>query len=567
MIPRTPDRPAVRLVLLWHMHQPDFRDCATGEFRLPWVYLHALKDYSDMAAHLERHPGMRVVVNFVPVLLDQLEDYANQLETGNLRDPLLALLSRPDLERLSRADRELVLDRCFRANHEKMIEPYPAYNRLKELFRLTDAQGPDALEYLSGQYIADLLTWYHLSWTGETVRREHALVAQLMARGSGFTPQDREALVALIGQVIRGILPRWRALAASGQVEISSTPHYHPIGPLMLDFGVARETQPEVALPYADCYPGGRQRLSTQIEWAKESHARRFGSLPKGMWAAEGAVSGAFIGLLGDAGIAWTASGQGVLAASLPVVPGLSKARDLYRGYRCGDTGVVCFFRDDQLSDRIGFDYGRWHGRDAAADFIAELERVGSEAPAGEVPLVSVILDGENAWEYYPYNGYYFLDDLYSALEAHEGVLTTTYSDALTECNGEFGDLAQVRAGSWVYGNLSTWIGHPDKNRAWDLLCEAKHQYDLVIDSGRLSPSQREAASRQLGACEGSDWCWWFGDYNPPESVTAIDEVYRASLSRLYSLLGLPAPTALLVPVSRGGLRHSNTAGAMRRST
>ncbi|MFO1320734.1 MAG: glycoside hydrolase family 57 protein [Burkholderiales bacterium] len=560
-------RRAVDLVLLWHMHQPDFRDCVTGEFRLPWVYLHAVKDYSDMAAHLERHPGVRAVVNFVPVLVDQLEDYADQFATGRLRDPLLSLLARPDLHQVTPEERKLVLDRCFRANHEKMIEPFPAYRALRDLFRYTDEQGGCALEYLSGQYLADLLTWYHLAWTGETVRRHHAIVPQLMTKAQGFSPEDRRALLDVIGEVVRGIVPRWKALSDAGQVEISSTPHYHPIGPLMLDFAAARERQPETPLPALSRYPGGRFRLGAQIRWAIESHARRFGRVPGGLWPAEGAISTPFLRMLGEAGVAWSASGEGVLANSLAAQGArLSKAETLYRGYRVGPDGVVCFFRDEALSDRIGFEYARWHGRDAAAHFVAEIERIGREVPPDRTPVVSVILDGENAWEYYPYNGFYFLDDLYAILEVHPDIRTRTYAQIVADPSREFAALDSVVSGSWVYGDLATWIGDPDKNRAWDLLCDAKQRYDLVVESGRLTEAEREAASRQLGVCEGSDWCWWFGDYNPPESVAAIDEVYRASLAQLYALLKLPAPAVLDEPVSRGGQRHALTQGAMRRS-
>ncbi|MBI1398060.1 MAG: glycoside hydrolase [Betaproteobacteria bacterium] len=562
------DSRPLELVLLWHMHQPDFRDCVTGEYRLPWVYLHAFKDYSDMAAHLERHPGVRAMVNFVPVLVDQLEDYADQFATGRLRDPLLAMLAREDLDRISREERALVLDRCFRANHAKMIEPFPAYRRLRAMFDFVDGQGGEAEEYLSGQYLADLLAWYHLAWAGETVRREHALIPRLMAKGQTFTPADRQGLLAVIGEVVRGILPRWQALAARGQVEISSTPHYHPIGPLMIDFASARETQPDAPLPQSPQYPGGRQRLERQIAWAQESHERRFGQAPAGMWAAEGAVSTAFVDMLGRAGVRWTASGEGVLANTLgaggPLPP---RAEYLYRGYRAGESGIACFFRDERLSDMIGFEFSKWHGRDAAAHFVSELERIAAEASPERTPLVSVILDGENAWEYYPYNGFYFLDDLYAELEAHASIRTTTYARVLETGQDAFGRLQKVVAGSWVYGNLATWIGHPDKNRAWDLLCEAKRRYDLVMDGGRLPAERREAASRQLGACEGSDWCWWFGDYNPPESVAAIDAVYRANLAQLYVLLELPVPVALTHPVSRGGARPGQTTGAMRRSS
>lgn len=554
------------LVLLWHMHQPDFRDCATGEYRLPWVYLHAIKDYSDMAAHLERHPKVRAVVNFVPVLLDQLEDYAQHFESGVIRDPLLALLARENLDDLDAAAREMILDRCFRANHTKMIEPYPAYRRLLDLFRFTEERGTAALDYLSGQYLADLLTWYHLAWTGETVRREHVAVVQLMSKAEQFTSTDRRRLFDLIGTILKDIVPRWRRLAASGQVEISSTPHYHPIGPLLLDFATARETQPGLPLPQSAQYAGGRQRLTEHLHLSVASHARRFGATPAGIWPAEGAISDGVLDMFATQGVRWCASGEALLAASLTArgaVP--AKAEYLYRGYRFRGGGLTCFFRDDRLSDLIGFEYSKWHGRDAAEHFVQEL--AGIAATATGTPLVSVILDGENAWEYYPYNGFFFLDDLYTELEQHATIRTRTYRDVLADSPAErFGNLDHVVAGSWVYGNLSTWIGSRDKNTAWDLLCDAKRNYDLVMACGKLTADATALASRQLAICEGSDWYWWFGDYNPPESVIAMDRVFRLNLAHLYRLLDLPVPAVLEHPISQGGGR-AEMGGAMRRAS
>ncbi|MCW5626053.1 MAG: hypothetical protein KIT73_15175 [Burkholderiales bacterium] len=560
--------PRLDLVLLWHMHQPDFRDCGTGEYRLPWVYLHAIKDYSDMAAHLERHPRMRVVVNFVPVLVDQLEDYAAQFAAGTIRDPLLRALVQENLDELDAERRAFVLDRCFRANHTKMIEPYPAYQRLLDLFRIAESHGPAALDYLSGQYLADLLTWYHLAWTGETVRRDHAGVVQLMSKGQGFTSADRRQLFDIIGTVVSDIVPRWQRLAASGQIEISSTPHYHPIGPLLLDFGTARESQPDLPLPRSDHYPGGRGRLAVHLDDAMVSHGKRFGTPPSGIWPGEGALSNGVLDLFADHGVRWTASGAGVLTASLqkcgPLPP---QAEFMYQGYRVAGRPLVCFFRDDRLSDLIGFEYAKWHGRDAAAHFVGELEQVAALATPERTPLASVILDGENAWEYYPYNGFYFLDDLYAALEDHPFIRASTYHEYLTRNPAPaIAPLETLVAGSWVYGNLSTWIGSRDKNAAWDLLVDAKRHFDLVMASNRLTAEEQSLASRQLAICEGSDWFWWFGDYNPPESVSSMDRVFRLDLAHLYRLLKLPVPPALDHPISFGG-GDAEMGGAMRRSS
>ncbi len=570
-----PARP-LNLILCWHMHQPDYRSQASGEFVLPWTYLHAAKDYTDMAWHLEQNPGMRVVVNFVPVLLDQLEDYANQFKTGQIRDPLLRLLAREDLRDVTAAERRMVLERCFCANHASMIEPYPAYRHLLQLFREVDAHEGKHYEYLSSAYLGDLLTWYHLIWTGESVRRSCELVARLMAQGHGFSYTDRRLLFELYGDLIGMLIPRYRALVASGQIEVSATPHHHPIAPLLIDLKSAREAQPDAVLPEAERYPGGLERLAMHVDSALESHAVRFGRRPAGMWPAEGAISEATLALLARHGVRWAASGQGVLANSLRRAGPLpAPAQYLYRPYffGSGDDRIACFFRDDRLADLIGFEYSKWFARDAVAHFIGELERIYAATPAEESPVVSVILDGENAWEYYPYNGYYFLMELYEALVSHPFIRPTTFDAYLSRCEGPrppagcatAGRLDGVVAGSWVYGNLATWIGSADKNHAWDLLCAAKQSYDLVMGSGRLSEAERAAAARQLAVCESSDWFWWFGDYHSPLSVSTFDKLFRENLSNLYRLLQLPVPEVLAQPISQGGSGTPAAGGTMIR--
>jgi len=558
------------------MHQPDYRDYSTGDFVLPWTYLHAMKDYTDMAFHLERHPKIRAVVNFVPILLDQLEDYSDQFATGNLRDPLLRVLAHEDSSKLTAEERKLIFDSCFCSNQTKMIAPYPAYKRLHELFNILQSESETALNYLSEQYMADLLTWYHLAWCGESVRREQTLVVRLMSKGEGFTLEDRQELLALIGELVSGIIPRYRKLSESGQVEISTTPHYHPLAPLLIDFESAKQAMPDAPLPQAIRYPAGKIRVAAHVERAKKSHAARFGSEPAGMWPAEGAISSSTLEVFAEEGCRWTASGQGVLAnslnQSLDVLP--EPAEYLYRPYRLekGAEGLTCFFRDDRLSDLIGFEYSKWHGADAAHNFVDEVAAIAQNAPDGETPIVSVILDGENAWEYYPYNGFFFIDELYSALEARPEIHTNTFRDYL-KSSEDRSDSAKVRSlseivpGSWVYGDFSTWIGCRDKNHAWDLLCTAKQSYDLVMASGKLSQAEQDAAENQLSSCESSDWFWWFGDYNPSHAVTSFDRLYRHNLTELYHLLKLPAPKNLSESISRGSIEEEKSGGAMRRAS
>ena len=545
---------------------------------MPWTYLHALKDYTDMAAHLERHPTIRAVVNFVPVLLDQIDDYIGQfaaarLQPGGFRDPLLRLLAAPELDALDLAERKYLLEACFRCHHATMLAPFPRYQRLHELYESLAREGEAALAYLSGAYLADLVTWYHLAWTGETVRRHEPLLAQLMAKGEGYSLADRQSLLALIGQTLAQLVPRYRALQARGQIELSTTPASHPLSPLLLDFQSARESQPEAILPLATLYPGGRERVRKHLTLAKESHAQRFGRPPTGMWPAEGALSADFASLLSAAGCRWTASGENVLKHSLGETVSAAASHAYHPWQLAEAPGLALFFRDDRLSDQIGFEYSKWHGRDAAAHFVAQLEAIAAAAPEGETPVVSIILDGENAWEYYPYNGYYFFEDLYRLLEAHPRIRTRTYADVLDDANRlPPSRLPHLTAGSWVYGTLSTWIGDPAKNHAWDLLCAAKQSYDQVVASGRLGVAEATAAEAQLAVCESSDWFWWFGDYNPGPAVIGFDRLFRHNLTNLYRCLHLAPPAQLAVPISTGRANadtnaHVDAGGTMRRGS
>lgn len=566
----------LQLVLCWHMHQPDYREYLNGEFMLPWTYLHAMKDYTDMAFHLEQHPGTKAVVNFVPILVEQLHDYARQFQSGEVRDALLRMLRYERLDELGDEARQHILNSCFKSNHTKMLQPYRAYQHLFDLQKKVEGHGRENVTYLSGQYLADLLVWYHLVWMGEGVRRSSELVARLMTKGSQFTYDERKELFELIGTIIVGIVPRYRKLAERGQIEISTTPFNHPILPLLLDFAIAHESEPNVPLPQSAQYPGGLARAHAHLSKATENHKQNFGVTPNGMWPSEGGVSRATLKLLAEHGCEWTATGQAVLANSLRremndnPLPGSSGY--LYKPYlvETGGKPIYCFFRDDSLSDKIGFEYAKWKGDDAAADFIHHLEEILHHSPGEDEPVVTVILDGENAWEYYPYNGYYFLDELYAKLESHPDIHTTTFHEcvcALSEPRTRVtaSKLQQMVAGSWVYGTFSTWIGSHDKNRGWDLLCEAKRSYDIVMASGRLNAEEMRLATEQLADCEGSDWFWWFGDYNSAMSVASFDNLFRQNLSNLYRLLKLTPPQELLHVISVGTGAPA-MGGAMRRS-
>lgn len=555
------------VVLCWHMHQPDYQDHSNGQFLFPWVYLHCIKDYVDMAAHLEAHPDARAVVNFAPVLLEQIETYLYHIERWRhggqtIGDPLLAALVDPALPEPGSPAFLDLMEKCLRANAERIITRFPAYARLAEVADLYRTR-PDIQRYLSTQFLADLLVWYHLGWMAETVRRKHGVVQSLQEKAHQYTLDDRKALLDVIAELMASIGPRYRHLAHTGQVELAMSPWAHPIVPLLLNFSAAREAMPDIALPEHDYYPGGKERAIWHLAEGRRAFKRFFGTEPAGCWASEGGLSQATLLLLGEQGFRWTASGDSVINNSINKArtnKSLPEDASIHHPYRFNDANVTAFFRDDGLSDLIGFTYADWHARDAVGDLVHHMENIARE---DKKPVISVILDGENAWEYYPENGFHFLDELYRVLEKHPKLRLTTYSTLQEEHYTEPVQLPELVAGSWIYGTFSTWIGDPDKNRAWDLLCEAKQHFDRALDNGSLNTDQKQAATHQLGLCEGSDWFWWFGDYNPAVVVRDFEQLYRRHLANLYERIGYPAPSSLFQPLSQGG-GEPVKGGAMR---
>ncbi len=555
----------LKVVLLWHMHQPDYRDAISGEYQQPWTYLHGIKDYVDMAALLESNPGAQAVINFSPTLLEQLDDYAAQIseyqESGALlRDPLLnALIT--DLSTLEGEKRLDLIRCCLRANTRHMINRFTAFRDLADLAERILKQ-PDSINYYSEQFLADLLTWYHLAWLGETVRLHETKVKALLRKKRGFSLTDRRELLAVIGELLGKTLERYRFLAQEGRVELSVTPYGHPIMPLLLDMDSTHQAMPGAPLPGNAPYPGGEQRVRWHIEEGLRVFESHFGFRPHGCWPSEGALSSETLKLLAEAGFSWTASGESVMRNSLH-----SSASDssecIHRPYQVNDIPVTCFFRDDRLSDQIGFTYADWHSRDAVNNLLHHLQHIAVACADEPNRVVSIIMDGENAWEYYPENAYHFLTTLYSRLSEHPDIELTTFSRCL-EQGVENRILQQLVAGSWVYGTFSTWIGSKDKNHGWELLIEAKQVFDRVLEEGRLDEERQRAAERQLGICEASDWFWWFGDYNPSESVQEFDLLFRHQLQLLYECLGESPPDSLQQVVSHGGGK-AEAGGVMRR--
>lgn len=546
------DKKKLKLVLCWHMHQPEYRDLHSGEFKLPWTYLHVIKDYVDMVAHLEAVPGAKAVVNFAPILLEQIEVYANQVsgfinDGLAISDPLLSALAAPVIPD-DPEDRMHMIKDCMRANRERQINRYPAFTKLVEMAEWLDSHY-DGMYYVNSQYIFDMLVWYHLAWMGETVKLTDSRIKHLIDKGMGYTLHERIELLEIIGELLENVLCRYRVLVKKGQIELSLTPYAHPIMPLLLDLNTAHEAMPDAPLPELDSYPGGMERVGWHLEMGVKTFKRFFGFKPKGVWPSEGCISEQTLKVLGDFGFKWAASGGAVLHNSLNLKENKTPSTGVHHPFKLKNTGIACFFRDDGLSDLIGFEYSKWHADDAVTDLIKHLENIAAHEPGDKV--VSIIMDGENAWEHFPDNGYHFLSGLYQSLAQHPVIEMSTFSECL-KSKTPVKPLARLVAGSWVYGTFSTWIGSADKNRGWDMLGDVKKTFDKAVLAKRLTETQLKDAEHQLAVCEGSDWFWWFGDYNPGHAVSSFEKQFRLNLANLYKRLDEEVPPYLALSFTQG---------------
>lgn len=555
----------VNVVVMWHMHQPQYEDQLNRQFFLPWTYLHCIKDYSDMANVLEECPHGRAVVNFSATLLNQIDDYCKQFDEffqdrKKFGDALLNSLSQivlsEDIE-----NKKAILTQCLRANETHLINRYPQYAILAQISRDALAE-PAKIPYLHEQFYFDLMVWYHLAWMGETIKLKNKDCQYLIKKASHFNHADRLSLLQIMRDTVHAIIPGYRQLANEGRIELSFTPENHPILPLLLDFENARQPLPDAPLPHGQ-YPGGEQRANAQIKRGIEIFESHFGHKPHGCWPSEGAVCEQSLKLLEEHGISWAASGMGVLHNSLHASKQPETETCIHHGFRLKSGGVECFFRDDNLSDLIGFTFHNWAADDAVNHLIHHIENIQTACGNAADSIVPIILDGENCWEYYPANGHHFLKALYTKLGSHHRIRLTTFNEYLCQFNSPL-TLKHLVSGSWVNGNLATWIGDTDKNRGWELLVEAKKAYDITI--GDLSEAQQRIAEEQLSICESSDWFWWFGDYNAESSVSDFDRLYRLHLKNLYKTLGLNPPESLETIISHGR-GDPEMSGTMRRGS
>jgi alpha-amylase/alpha-mannosidase (GH57 family) len=517
----------VNLALLWHMHQPYYEDLATGEHILPWVRLHAIKDYWGMAAMLAEFPKVRVTFNLVPSLVKQVQAFAE----NRARDRHLETGLKPAAD-LTPDESRWMIANGFHAPYERMIKPYPRY---AQLHGYRTERRPFTVDDLR-----DLQVWHKLVWMDPDLLAGDSRLLALVAKGTGYTEGDKTLLRRVELELLAQVLPAYRAAAARGHVELATSPFYHPILPLLCDSDAHQVANPGAPRPRKRFVRPDDARL--QIERAIALHEATFGSRPAGLWPSEGSVSDEAVALIAAAGLNWIATDEDILSRSLKTAVA-GRPELLYRPYRVGDAGPVVLFRDHAMSDRIGFQYQSWDPRAAAADFIAHVRDAGrrfADATGGEVATVSVILDGENAWEYYDGGGRPFLRALYGALSAADDIRTVTMSEAAATPAQA---LPSIFPGSWINGDFYIWIGHRDDHRAWDQLSDARTAFDQRAD---VVPAEaRDRALEELLIAEGSDWFWWYGDDHSSDHDADFDDLFRRHLRNAYAALGAPIPEEL----------------------
>ncbi len=548
------------VAFIWHQHQPLYKSrverqtLLAGQYRLPWVRLHGTKDYLDLVLLLEDYPKLHQTVNLVPSLLLQIEDYV----AGTAFDPYLTAALLPT-EQLKPEQKAFVVDHFFDGNHHTLIDPHPRYAAL--YYQRQDKGHAWCLENWTLQDFSDLLAWHNLAWI-DPLFWDDPEIAQWLKQGTGFTLGDRQRIYSKQREILSRIVPQHRKMQDAGQLEVITSPYTHPILPLLADTDTGRVAVPNMTLPHqrfqwSDDIPRHLKKAWTMYE-------ERFGRSPRGLWPSEQSVSPAALAPLAQAGFQWICSDEAVLGWSIKHFfhrdgsGNVSEPDLLYRPYRLetpdGDLAIV--FRDHRLSDLIGFTYSTMEPKQAARDLVGHLEAIAralkAQQPSGstvleEPRLVTIALDGENCWEYYPQDGIPFLRSLYQTLSHSSDIQLVTVSEFLDQFPPtETIPAAQLHSGSWVDGNFTTWIGDPAKNRAWDLLTAARQ---VLADHPEATEDANPAVWEALYAAEGSDWFWWFGAGHSSNHDAIFDQLFREHLAAIYQALDEPIPANLRSPV------------------
>ena len=532
---------------LWHMHQPYYKNLSSGEYLLPWVLLHGTKDYCDMASMLKEFDGMKQNFNLVPSLIVQLLDYEN-LEA---KDAYLTIFKKEPKD-LSDSEKVFILSNFFNANWDNMIRSYPRYYELltKRGFYYPKDAMRKIVNYFTNEEFRDIQILFFLAWTDPTFFGIYDGLKYLKSKGRLFSEADKKVLEDAQKGILRSIVPLYRELAEKGIIELSTSPFYHPIIPLLIDSSIARESMPNAPLPERSFVRP--EDASHQIDRAVKLFQDVFRSTPQGMWPPEGSVSDDALQLYMEQGVEWLATDEDILFESLKWDSRrdssgfLTHPEMLYKPYRYEKKGkhIDMIFRDQSLSDLISFHYSRMDAKDAAMDCLRRLRRI-RDSVQGKIrkPLVTIAMDGENAWETYKNDGRDFLKYLYEGILSEGDIVPVTISEYLKDTD-EIGGLTHCFAGSWIGHNFSIWIGHSEDNNGWSQLSQARDVLETQ-DPGHTNKDAWES----IYIAEGSDWFWWYGDEHSSENDEIFDFLFRENLANVYRFLHKEPPEILSIPI------------------
>lgn len=535
------------ILFLWHMHQPFYKNLSIGIYLLPWVLLHGTKDYLDMPLLVEAFPRIKQNFNLVPSLIVQLLDYEKGLDND-----LYVSLFRKEAETLTQKEKVFLLRNFFNSNWENMIAPYPRYYELlkKRGFYYPKEELDKIAQDFSEDEFRDLQILFFLSWIDPMFFDEMEELKYLREKGRYYSEEDKKILETVQREIIKRILPTYRRLSEEGKIELSTSPFYHPIIPLLIDTDIARESSPSIFLP--DERFNHPEDAIMQVKRAKDFFYEIFGFYPSGMWPPEGSVSDEALKIYASEGVKWLATDEDILFLSLNFnlsrgIWGKEVYPDfLYKPY-VFDTGglrITVLFRDRILSDLISFHYSRMDPKEAVKDLMRRLKEIG-KAVEGKIrdPMVLIAMDGENAWEFYKNDGRDFLNYLYESLSKDKFIRSETISQYLRRAQ-DYDYLNHIHPGSWINHNFNVWIGHVEDNTAWSLL---KVTRDFLE---REDPERKnDKAWESLYIAEGSDWNWWYGEDHASENDEIFDSLFRENLMNVYRFLGKEPPEDLTLPI------------------
>ncbi len=534
------------IAFVWHLHQPNYKDSETNMYLMPWVRLHAIKDYLDMLLILDEFPKIRQTFNIVPLLIDQIEDYAN-----NDAHDVHSLLTIKESKNLSEQDKVFILNSFFDANYNSMISVHPRYN---ELYEKRQRTGVNTREFSEQEY-SDILMWFNLSWFDPSWQKKNPELSAFYQKEEGFTLEDRIRVIEIQREIMREIIPSYKNHLEQGKIEITTSPYYHNILPLVIDSDCAKNGLSVETLPRNRyTHP---EDAKAQIQKSIVKFEQVFGQKPQGFWPSEQCISDDALKIIKEAGFKWAISDEGVLSKSLNAVFDRDYDGSLLNPYplcQCYNFGkekdaLRIVFRSAFLANLINFQYGAYEPKVAAEDLYSKLKTTQKklEMSPDENHLVVIALDGENCWESYQKDGIPFLKHLYRLISEDKALEALTVSDYMTKIKKEH-VIESIAPGSWINRDFQMWIGDSVKNLAWDYL--ARIRKDLVKFSKEKHDKYRvELAWQEFYVAQGSDWFWWFGEPNNSGQDELFDFLFRNHLKQIYKLLCKDIPTYLERPL------------------